>query len=179
MQIKPVERKVANLIADDLSTMGYDLVRVQMSGGGRYATLQIMAERLDGAGMTVEDCAAISHSASEKLDADEALADQYTLEVSSPGIDRPLVRVKDFERYAGHVAKIELETPLEGVADGKRRFQGDIVRVTGDALETASIEFRTEKGAFSIPMKEIARAKLVMTDALLDAAAKHQSNETL
>ena len=171
MHMKPIERKIADLITTDLSGMGFELVRVQMIGGGRYATLQIMAERMDGLAMTVDDCAAISHATSDKLDADETLTDQYTLEVSSPGIDRPLMRMKDFERFTGHVAKIELEAPLEGVAAGKRRFQGDILRVTGDEIENAAVEFRTEGGEFSVPMKVIARAKLVLTDALLNAAA--------
>ena len=175
MQSKPVERKISDLVVDNLATMGFELVRVQLMGGGRYATLQIMAERVDGAAMTVDDCAAISHAVSEKLDTDETLADRYTLEVSSPGIDRPLMRIKDFERFTGHVAKIELETPIEGVAEGKRRFQGDILKVIGDDVVSAAIVFRSGTNEFSVPVKHIARAKLVLTDALLnaDAHAKH------
>ncbi len=166
MTAKALETKVGDLIADDLSSMGYELVRVQMMSGGRYTTLQVMAERADGKPMTVDDCVKISHAASEKLDSDETMADRYTLEVSSPGIDRPLVRLKDFERFTGHVARIELEAPK----DGQKRFQGSIVRITGHEPD-AEIELRTESGAVRVPMNSIARAKLVLTDALLGATA--------
>lgn len=166
---KQIESTVSTLISDDLLAMGYELVRVQMMGGGRFSTLQIMAERLDNKGMTVDDCAAISHAVSEKLDADKNLSDRYTLEVSSPGIDRPLVRLKDYERFTGHVARLELDAPL----DGRKRFQGSIVRVSGQA-DAAEIEIRTETGDVRVPMQSIARAKLVLTDALLSAAEAEQ-----
>lgn len=170
MPNKLIETKVASLIADDLSAMGYDLVRVEQMGGGRYITLQVMAERADGNAMTVDDCVKISHAASEKLDTDETMTDRYTLEVSSPGIDRPLVRLKDFERFTGHIARIELEAPQ----DGQKRFQGSIVRISGNGPE-AEIEFSTDRGTVSVPMNSIARAKLVLTDALLNAksSTKH------
>jgi ribosome maturation factor RimP len=124
-----------------------------------------MAERLDEMPMTVDDCVKISHAVSEKLDTDDALADRYTLEVSSPGIDRPLVRLKDFERFRGHMARIELQAPV----GGQKRFQGSIVRVTG-AETSAAIELRTESGEISVPLQSIARAKLVITDALMNMA---------
>ncbi|MFY9287144.1 MAG: ribosome maturation factor RimP [Alphaproteobacteria bacterium] len=170
MMVNALENKVSDLIADDLSSLGYELVRVQKMAGGRYITLQIMAERHDTKPMTVDDCVRISHAVSEKLDADETMSDHYTLEVSSPGIDRPLVRLKDFERFTGHVARIELEAPQ----DGQKRFQGNIVRITGNDKD-AEIEFRTEQGDVRVPMNSIARAKLVLTDALLGAkdSTKH------
>ena len=96
MQTKPLEDKVNRLIAGDLAAMGYELVRAQLMPGGSYMTLQVMAERADGKSMTVNDCTQISHAIAAKLDADEKLKDRYTLEVSSPGIDRPLVKLKDF-----------------------------------------------------------------------------------
>ncbi len=166
--MKAVETKVSDLITEDLSVMGYELVRVQALKGGQYMTLQIMAERLDAKPMTVDDCVKISHATSARLDSDETMNDKYTLEVSSPGIDRPLVRLKDFERFTGHVARIELNGPLGG-ADGKKRFQGSIVRITGQEPD-AAIEFRTDTGDVSVPMSSIARAKLILTDALLGAA---------
>lgn len=172
MKNKPLESKISDLITGDLMALGYDLVRVHLMAEGQSPTLQIMAERCDDAPMTVEDCAAISHATSDKLDADDSLASHYTLEVSSPGIDRPLVRLKDFERFTGHVAKIELETKQEGVACGRKRFQGLIERVTGHDAD-AAIEFSTDTGAFCVPMKEIARAKLVLTEALLKNAPAH------
>jgi ribosome maturation factor RimP len=159
---KPVEKKIAGLIAVDIDAAGYELVRVQITGGGRYSTLQIMAERRDGVGMTVEDCAALSRLVSEKIEADKELADRYDLEVSSPGIDRPLVKLSDFERFVGHVAKVELGAPLNKM----KRFEGKIARVLDDV-----IEFETDKGAVSVAFAAIDRAKLVLTDDLLKAAA--------
>lgn len=164
---KVVENKIEALIAAESAAAGYELVRVQVMGGGKYATLQIMAERQDGVGMTVEDCACISRLVSAKLEADADLADRYDLEVSSPGIDRPLVKLADFARFQGHVAKIEVGAPVEG----QRRFQGTITGVEGE-----EILLDTDKGAVRLPFAGIERAKLVLTDALLKAAASGQVN---
>jgi ribosome maturation factor RimP len=165
---KALETKVTELIADELTAIGYELVRVKLTSGGRYLTAQVMADRIDQKPMTVDDCAKISNAISPKLDAAPELADKYTLEVSSPGIDRPLVRLKDFERYAGHVARIELDGPLNGEAGAPRRFQGSIVRVTGNA-DAAEIEIKTETGDIRVPASAIAQARLVLTDALMNA----------
>ena len=159
---KAVETKVADLIAGAMDAAGYDLVRVLITGGGKYAALQIMAERRDGVGMTVEDCAAISRTVSERIEADAALAERFDLEVSSPGIDRPLMKAQDYARFQGHVAKVELNAPV----NGQRRFQAKIARVSGD-----EVEFSTDKGALIVPVAAIERAKLVLTDELLKAAA--------
>jgi ribosome maturation factor RimP len=164
---KAVENKIASLIAGKIEDAGYDLVRVQITGGGKYATLQIMAERKDGAGMTVDDCAAISSVVSLVVEADPELAERYGLEVSSPGIDRPLVKLSDYERFQGHVAKIDLSAPMAG----QRRFQGKIGKVAGD-----DIELDTDKGTVKIPFGAIERAKLVLTDELLKAAASGKVN---
>jgi len=168
---KAVETKITDLIAPDLLAMGYELVRIQLTGGGRYATLQVMAERSDQHPMTVDDCVKISHAASAKLDADDTIADRYTLEVSSPGIDRPLVQLKDYERFTGHLARVELAAPLHELGISQKRFQGKINRVTGQDAN-AAVEFHTEKGAISIPVHAIAKAKLVMTDALTNQTEK-------
>lgn len=159
---KAVENKIAGMIAQDFETAGYDLVRVHLSGGGKYASLQIMAERRDGVGMTVEDCAKLSRLVTEKLEADKDLADRYDLEVSSPGIDRPLMKLQDYARFQGHVAKIELNAPV----DGQRRFQGRITQVSGDV-----IELDADKMSVKVPFAQIEKAKLVLTDELLKAAA--------
>lgn len=171
---KELETTITNLVAEDMAAMGYELVRVEPLGGGRFLTLQVMAERTDGKPMTVNDCAQISHAISDRLDSQSDLADRYTLEVSSPGIDRPLVRIKDFERFTGHVARIELETPLDSSDGKKKRFQGSIVRVTG-AAPNPEIEFHTESGDVRVSLQSIARARLVLTDALLNATggSKH------
>jgi len=121
-----------------------------------------MAERHDGVGMTVEDCANISRLVTEKLEADKDLADRYDLEVSSPGIDRPLMKLQDYTRFQGHVAKVELNAPV----DGQKRFQGKITQVAGNV-----IEFDADKVSVKVPFEQIEKAKLVLTDELLKAAA--------
>ena len=160
---KTVESKVVALIEAPVQEAGYELVRVRIKGGGKHATLQIMAERTDGVGMTVDDCAAISGFVAPLLEADPDLAEKFALEVSSPGIDRPLVRLKDFERYKGFVAKIELKAPK----DGQRRFQGAIESVSGETIALAH-----EKGVAQVLFTDIEQAKLVLTDELLKAAER-------
>lgn len=157
LNTREIEGQVEQLVNSALAALSYELVRVQITPGGRFLTLQVMAERADRKPMTVEDCVKISHAISPKLDAEDFLAGRYTLEISSPGIDRPLVRLKDFERFTGHVARVEMEAPL---ADGQKRFLGSIVRVTGSAPD-AEIELKTETGDVRLPANAIARAKLV------------------
>jgi ribosome maturation factor RimP len=158
-QTKAIESRVEELIGGTLAAMQYELIRVQLTPGGSYLTLQVMAERSDHKPMTVEDCVKISHAISPRLDEADPLAGRYTLEISSPGLDRPLVRLQDFERFTGHVARIELDEPLGGQG-GQRRFMGSIVRVTGKSPD-AEIEIKTETGAIRVPAKTIAKAKLV------------------
>jgi ribosome maturation factor RimP len=155
---KAIESKVSDLIASEIETLGYDLVRAHVSGNGKYAKLQIMAERKDGVGMTVDDCATISVAITPLIEADPELAAHFDLEVSSPGIDRPLVKLRDYERYQGHLAKIDLVS----VVNGKRKFQGKIVKVSGE-----DIDFEVDKTPMKVPFKDIDRAKLVLTDELL------------
>ena len=111
--------EIARIIEPSLEAMGYRLVRLMQTGGLQRPTLQIMAERRDDAPMTVEDCAEISRAVSALLDVADPIASAYMLEVSSPGIDRPLVRPEDYDRFAGFEARIELVEPL----DGRKRFQ--------------------------------------------------------
>lgn len=159
---KAVEKKIADLIEGKISEAGYELVRVQIMGGGKYATLQVMVDRKDGEGITVDDCAAVSEIVSGLVEVDPDLTERFGLEVSSPGIDRPLVRLKDFEKYVGHLAKIELNEPL----NGKRRFQAKIAKVANE-----EIEFVVDKEPLKVPFTSIERAKLVLTDELMEAAA--------
>ena len=152
--------RIAALIEPSLTAMGYDLVRVQIDGK-RQLRLQIMAERSDGSGMGVEDCAAISRHVSALLEVEDPIEGSYTLEVSSPGIDRPLTRAADYARFAGHVAKVEMRT----ARDNRRRFTGTI-----RGLENETVVLETDEGSVSLPLAEIERAKLVLTDALLKSA---------
>jgi len=152
--------RIAALIEPSLTAMGYDLVRVQIDGK-RQLRLQIMAERSDGSGMGVEDCAAVSRHVSALLEVEDPIDGAYTLEVSSPGIDRPLMRAADYTRFAGHVAKVELKY----ARDNRRRFTGTIKGLDGE-----TVVLDTEEGSVSLPLSEIERAKLVLTDALLKSA---------
>lgn len=156
--------RIAAMIAPSLEAMGYSLVRVSHSGG-RRPTLQIMAERRDGVGMTVGDCEEISRHVSALLDVEDPIAGAYTLEVSSPGIDRPLVRAEDYDRFAGFEAKLELAHAIEG----RKRFRGRILGREGDTVRLA-----TEQGEVSLPLGDVARAKLVLTDELLAAAQQNK-----
>ena len=151
-------KQIEAMIAPSLEAMGYRVVRVAFTGG-RRATLQIMAERADGAAMAVDDCATISHSVSALLDVSDPIAGAYMLEVSSPGIDRPLVRGEDYERFAGHEAKLELAQPR---ADGRRRFRGRLLGLDGGAAKVLVGE-----ETVLLPLGDIARARLVLTDELI------------
>ncbi len=155
---------IAQMIEPSLAAMGYRLVRVVMTSG-RRATLQVMAERLDDLPITLDDCTQISHSVSSMLDVADPIAGGYTLEISSPGIDRPLVRKEDYDRFSGCEAKIELAAPV----DGRRRFRG---RLLG-TLEGA-VRLLTEAGEARLPLDTVARAKLVLTDDLI-ALSQHKS----
>lgn len=155
-------RRVEKMVEPALTDMGYELVRVRLSGTAR-PILQIMADRADGSGMTVEDCAEISHVVSAMLDVEDPIKGAYSLEVSSPGIDRPLTRAKDFERFSGFEAKVELARPV----DGQRRFRGRI-----EAFEDGNVRLATKEGEILLPFDDIEHAKLVLTDELLNAAAR-------
>ena len=139
--------------------MGYDIVRVRLSGR-EQAKLQIMAERQDRAAMRVEHCAEISRATGAILDVEDPIAGSYTLEVSSPGIDRPLTRLDDFERFAGFEVKLELRTPI----DGRRRFRGRLL-----GLDGTEVRLIHEDHEVRISGSEIIKAKLVMTDELIAA----------
>ncbi len=155
--------EITRLIEPSLSAMGYQLVRVQLSGGQQRPTVQIMAERSDGSGMTVEDCTEVSRAVSALLDVADPLPVSYMLEVSSPGIDRPLTRPADYQRFAGHEAKLETRWPVAG----KRRFRGRLLGVEGEV-----VRMKTEEGEIALPLSEIERAKLVLTDELIAASLR-------
>jgi ribosome maturation factor RimP len=155
-----VAADIAALVEPALGELGFRLVRVTISGHNG-TTVQIMAERPDGT-ITVEDCADISRNLSPLLDAHDPIASRYTLEISSPGIDRPLVRVSDFEAWAGHEAKIETREPIAG----RKRFRGTLKGLAGDAVR---LEVPPDQGGpeVSLPVDLIAEARLVLTDALV------------
>jgi ribosome maturation factor RimP len=161
--------RVAALVEPVLANLGFRLVRVRMSGAsGR--TLQIMAERPDGT-MTIDDCETASRAISPLLDVEDPVSGRYDLEVSSPGIDRPLVRPEDFERWAGHEAKIDMLAPQAG----RRRFRG-ILGGFADGEVRLFLDQPTgsERVMVSLPFAGIAEAKLVLTDELIADARKRR-----
>ena len=154
--------RVATIAAPVLTGMGFRLVRVRVSGTSGI-TVQIMAERPDGS-MAIEDCEAASRALSPVFDAEDPIEREYRLEVSSPGIDRPLVRCSDFERYAGHEAKIEMTVPL----DGRKRFRGILTGVDGEAAKLRRKDVAEgEHADVLLPIADMAEARLVLTDALV------------
>ena len=155
--------RVQQLIEPSVGDLGFNIVRVQISGKERPA-MQIMVEHKDGQGMTVDDCATVSRAVSALLEVEDPIKGSYTLEVSSPGLDRPLVRIGDFERFQGHQAKIEVNRPL----DGRRRFKGRLLGVEGD-----NVRILVDGVEGDLPHPDIHRAKLLMTDDLIAAAKEN------
>lgn len=161
-----LQSRLEALIAPSLDAMGYELVRVQLQGKQRL-TLQIMADRKDGVMMAVDDCADISRSVSALLDVEDPISAAYTLEVSSPGIDRPLTRAKDFAAWAGFEAKMESCQPI----DGRKRFRGKLLGLDETG---AFVRLAVEAGEVAIPLADVRGAKLVLTDELIAATVKDQ-----
>jgi ribosome maturation factor RimP len=157
--------RIEELIGPSIAAMGYRIVRVSFGGGGK-PILQVMAEPLDGRAMTIEDCEQVSRSISAILDVEDPIPSHYQLEVSSPGIDRPLVARDDYRRFAGFEARIELYRPC----DGRKRFRGRITPVD----EGDQVTVLEESGKFAIPFADIAKAKLILNDELIAATAASQ-----
>ena len=159
--------RVAAIATPVFAGMGYRIVRVRVSGSFG-STVQIMAERPDGT-MSIEDCEAASRALSPVLDAEDPIERAYRLEVSSPGIDRPLVRRSDFERYAGHEVKVEMTFGL----DGRKRFRGVLLGVEGEAAcIRRSDAAQGEPSEALLTIADMAEARLVLTDALITEALR-------
>ena len=157
---------VKRIVSPSLDAMGYEVVRVQFQGNSGRKTLQVMVERTDRAGMTVDDCAEVSRAISAVLDLEDPIPSSYLLEVSSPGIDRPLVQLSDYERFQGMEATVETRTGIEG----RKRFKGTLAGVRDQ-----DIVIEMDGVACALHFDDISRAKLVLTDALI--AAHQQSAE--
>jgi len=163
--------RVAHVAEPVIEQLGYRLVRVKVSGADG-CTVQIMAERPDGS-MTVEDCEAVSRALSPVLDVADLIDRAYRLEISSPGIDRPLVRKSDFDRFIGHLAKIEMEVPIEG----RKRFRGLIVGTEGEAARVQRDDTgEGEAEDVLLPIGEMSEAKLVLTDDLVKEALRREKS---
>lgn len=154
--------RVASVVEPVIEDLGFRLVRVRVTGA-EGCTVQIMAERPDGT-LTIDDCEHVSRALSPVLDVADPVDRAYRLEISSPGLDRPLVRKSDFERYAGHLAKIEMSVPV----DGRKRFRGILAGVEGPFARLRRDDAKPEEAAdVLLPINEMAEAKLVLTDALI------------
>lgn len=156
-----LEARIIGIIAPTVTDLGYELVRVMVLGRER-PTVQIMADRADGAQIAVEDCEIISRAVSAVMDVDDPIPGRWTLEVSSAGIDRPLTRVKDWVRFVGHLARVELSIPVQG----RRRINGIIL-----GADATAARLREAETDYEVPFTDIRRAKLVLTDALIEASA--------
>ena len=151
-----IDRRLAEIITPVIEDLGFELVRVRLQGG-KTATLQIMADRPEG-GINVDDCGDISVAVSATLDVEDPIEEAYHLEVSSPGIDRPLTRLKDFETFEGYEAKLETNQPI----DGRKRFKGELAGVEGD-----EVLINIEEGTIGLNFDWLSDAKLVLTDELI------------
>jgi ribosome maturation factor RimP len=159
--------RVANIAEPVIEQLGYRLVRVKVSAS-EGCTIQIMAERPDGS-MTVDDCETISRALSPIFDVNEPIDRAYRLEISSPGIDRPLVRKSDFERFRGHLVKIEMTVPVEG----RKRFRGVLAGVDGEAAKLRLDDATGGDAAEALlPITDMDEAKLVLTDELVAQALR-------
>jgi len=157
----PMDQRLATLLTPAIEDLGYELVRLRYMGG-KKPTLQIMADRPEG-GIEVEDCALISRTVSALMDVEDPVSDAYTLEVSSPGIDRPLTRLKDFEMWDGYEARIETTELI----DGRKRFKGMLRGVEND-----EVLIEIPEGTIGLQFEWLADAKLVLTDSLIAESLK-------
>ncbi|MAY86228.1 MAG: ribosome maturation factor RimP [Pseudooceanicola sp.] len=151
-----IDRRLAEIITPAIEDLGFELVRVRLMSG-KSTTLQIMADRPNG-GIEVDDCAEISNAVGAVLDVEDPILDEYTLEVSSPGIDRPLTRLKDFEAFEGYEAKLETTELI----DGRRRFKGMLAGIEGD-----EVLINVEEGTIGLQFDWLSDAKLVLTEDLI------------
>lgn len=155
-----IDRRLAEIITPVIEDLGFELVRIRLMSG-KTTTLQIMADRNAG-GIEVDDCAEISNAVSAVLDVEDPILDAYTLEVSSPGIDRPLTRLKDFDTFEGYEAKLETAELI----DGRRRFKGVLAGIEGDDV-LINIEDQGEEVTIGLQFDWLSDAKLVLTDDLI------------
>lgn len=155
-----IDRRLAEILIPVIEDLGYELVRIRLMSG-KTTTLQIMADKPEG-GIEVDDCAAISNAVSATLDVEDPILDAYTLEVSSPGIDRPLTRLKDFDMFEGYEAKLETEE----LVGGRRRFKGELAGTEDDEV-LINIEDQGETVTIGLKFDWLSDAKLVLTDDLI------------
>ena len=162
----PIDQRLTAIVQPSMEGMGFELVRLRLMSGKKI-TLQIMAERPDGT-MEVEDCAELSRNLSAILDVEDPISGEYTLEVSSPGIDRPLTRLTDFDRWEGYEAKLETDELI----DGRKRFKGVLAGVEG-----SEVLIEIDEGTIGLQFDWLADAKLVLTDDLITESLRRSKKK--
>lgn len=162
LRLSGLEARIVERIAPTLEDLGFELVRLSILGH-ETPTVQIMADRSNGALISVEDCEQISHAAGAVLDVDDPIPGAWTLEVSSSGIDRPLTRPKDWERYAGHLVRVEMDMAIEG----RKRFAGTVIGLRGQS----GLIRLDSGGEILLSLLDMRKARLVLTDELIEASA--------
>lgn len=167
MKQSPLENRISDIVRPVIEDMGYALVQAKMTSDDKRNILQILAEDPKTHNLGVDDCAKLSRAVSAMLDVEDPIAGAYTLEMSSPGIDRPLTRTQDFETYKGLEAKIELDMPIEG----QKKFRGFLQGLT----EENEISLKTDQGMVAFSPDSVHKAKLVLTDALIEQSKKMQT----
>lgn len=163
MRFTPLEEKIATLVTPVATSLGLELVSIQQSGEGGSLTLQVMAENPATRSLSVDECTNLSRAISAVMDVEDPIADAYRLEISSPGIDRLLIKQADYDEHIGMEAKIEIDPPMEG----QKRFRGVI-----EGFEKNEVALKIDTGVVYLPYADIQKAKLVMTDALIKAGQK-------
>lgn len=163
MKATPLETRISQIIAPVVTDMGLSLVCVTIVGEGGSQNVRVMAEDPNTRRLDIDSCAKLSKAISAVMDVEDPIKGAYRLEVSSPGIDRPLVRFEDFETYKGYEAKLETSAPNE---NGQKRFRGPLQGTNGNLILIS-----TEQGDAQIPFEDIAKAKLVLTDELIKTTA--------
>lgn len=166
----PLIQRIDAMLRPSIEDLGFDVVRIRLSAQRGTQVLQIMAEPLgDTREMTVQDCALVSRHVSALMDVEDPISGAYNLEVSSPGIDRPLTSVTDFARFIGHEASVEMEWPVEG----RKRFKGEILSAEGDEVRLKL----DEKNDVSLTVSDMQQAKLVLTDTLIQEHLKKRAEQ--
>ncbi|MEE2932657.1 MAG: ribosome maturation factor RimP [Pseudomonadota bacterium] len=165
-----IENQLKALAKPSLSNLGYEIVRVRLRGGFGKRVLQIMIDRFDETPVSLEDCAIVSRQLSAVLDVEDPISGNYNLEISSPGIARPLVKERDFERFLGFTAKVELEKTIRG----RKRFRGRLV-----GCDRGIVSIQTEQGEEELPISDIAAASLLLSDDLIEEHRKKSAEISL
>jgi len=162
---------VLGLVEPSLVDLGYEVVRVRLNDNGR-PTLQLMIDRADGDEVGVEDCTIVSRTVSVLLDVADPITNPYELEVSSPGLDRPLTRAKDFQTYSGSEVRVELKNPVEG----RRRYRGRLIGLEEGFIKIV-VPLESVEREFALPFEAIEKAKIVLTDKLLADLQRAQNKQ--